>query len=84
MVSYPSEIEKSGHHGATFFEHNELIKKLDGFPSNSATVIEGLWSVVIASAAQQSIESGRKIDIDDYLEKKRLSWIINLRNNDHI
>ena len=25
-----------------------------------------------------------KIDIDDYLEKKRLSWIINLRNNDHI
>ena len=84
IVSYPSEIEKSGHHGATFFEHNELIKKLDGFPSNSATVIEGLWSVVIASAAQQSIESGRKIDIDDYLEKKRLSWIINLRNNDHI
>ena len=81
MVSYPSEIEKSGHHGATFFEHIELIKKLNGEPSNSATVIEGLWSVVIAGVAQKSIETGSQIDVNDYLEKKKLSWIINFKNN---
>ena len=81
MVSYPSEIEKSGHHGATFFEHIELIKKLNGEPSNSATVIEGLWSVVIAGAAQKSIETGSQIDVDHYLEKKKLSWIIIHKNN---
>ena len=81
MVSYPSEIEKSGHHGATFFEHIELIKKLNGDRSNSATVIEGLWSVVIAGAAQKSIETGSQIDVDDFLEKKKLSWIINYKNN---
>ena len=81
MVSYPSEIEKSGHHGATFFEHIELIKKLNGEPSNSATVIEGLWSVVIAGAAQNSIETGSQIDVDDFLKKKKLSWTINFKNN---
>ena len=81
MVSYPSEIEKSGHHGATFFEHIELIKKLNGEPSNSATVIEGLWSVVIAGAAQNSIETGSQIDVDDFLKKKKLSWKINFKNN---
>ena len=81
MVSYPSEIEKSGHHGATFFEHIELIKKLNGEPSNSATVIEGLWSVVIAGAAQNSIETGSQIDVDDFLKKKKLSWAINFKNN---
>ena len=81
MVSYPSEIEKSGHHGATFFEHIELIKKLNGEPSNSATVIEGLWSVVIAGAAQKSIETGSQIDVDDFLKKKKLSWAINFKNN---
>ena len=81
MVSYPSEIEKSGHHGATFFEHIELIKKLNGEPSNSATVIEGLWSVVIAGAAQKSIETGSQIDVDDFLKKKKLSWTINFKNN---
>ena len=81
MVSYPSEIEKSGHHGATFFEHIELIKKLNGEPSNSATVIEGLWSVVIAGAAHKSIETGSQIDVDDFLKKKKLSWTINFKNN---
>ena len=81
MVSYPSEIEKSGHHGATFFEHIELIKKLNGEPSNSASVIEGLWSVVIAGVAQKSIETGSQIDVNDYLEKKKLSWIVNYKNN---
>ena len=59
MVSYPSEIEKSGHHGATFFEHIELIKKLNGEPSNSATVIEGLWSVVIAGCLLYTSPSPR-------------------------
>ena len=75
---------KVGEQQKQTIHQKEINKKLNGIPSNSATVMEGLWSVVIASAAQHSIESGSKIDIDDYLEKKRLSWIINLRNNEHI
>ena len=76
IVSYPSEIEKSGHHGATFYEHIEFIKKLNSDSSNSATVLEGLWSVIIASAAQKSIETGNQINMDDFLEKHNLSWIV--------
>ena len=76
IVSYPSEIEKSGHHGATFYEHIEFIKKLNSDSSNSATVLEGLWSVIIASAAQKSIETGSQINMDDFLEKNKLSWIL--------
>ena len=72
----PSDIEKSGHHGATFYEHIEFIKKLNGDSSNSATVLEGLWSVIIASAAQKSIETGNQINMDDFLEKHNLSWIV--------
>ena len=30
IISYPSIIEESGHHGATFYEHVELIKLLKG------------------------------------------------------
>ena len=77
-ISYPSIIEKSGHHGATFYEHVELIKLLKGEKSNSATSIEGLWSIIIATAAQESIMFGKPIIIEDYLNKHNLLRVLNL------
>ena len=77
-ISYPSSIEKSGHHGATFYEHVELIKLLKGENSNSATPIEGLWSIIIATAAQESMKSGIPVIIEDYLKKYNLLRVLNL------
>ena len=77
-ISYPSSIEKSGHHGATFYEHVELIKLLKGEKSNSATPTEGLWSIIIATAAQESMKSGKPVIIEDYLKKYNLLQVLNL------
>ena len=76
IVSYPQIIEQSGHHGATFYEHIELVKQLKGEPSNCATPMEGLWSIAIAAAAQESISSGKRIMVNDFLEKNNLSGMM--------
>ena len=78
VLSYPKIIEQSGHHGSTYYEHNELIRRLEGKSSTSATPLEGLWSMTIASAAQESMASGKKINIKDFLEKNKLKWILDL------
>tara|TARA_S200000501_G_scaffold74502_1_gene66311 strand:+ start:3154 stop:4383 length:1230 start_codon:yes stop_codon:yes gene_type:complete len=77
-VSYSSAVEKSGHHGATYFEHMELINRLNGLDSDSATPKEGLWSIVLASAAQESISKGSHIMMDEFLNKYKLSWLLDI------
>lgn len=64
---YPSWIENSGHNGATYYEHAHFIDNIDGRETSTATAQEGLWSVIVALAAQRSIERGQVIDINDYL-----------------
>lgn len=66
---YPPHIEESGHNGATFFEHVNLIDNLDGKETDTATVAEGFWSVVVGAAAEESAKSGKVILIDALLEK---------------
>ena len=75
-ISYPRVIEQSGHHGATFYEHIEFINKLKGRESKCATPLEGLWSIIIAGAAQQSIKKNRQIMMTDFLDEKNLSWLL--------
>ncbi len=65
-VAYAKHIEQSGHHGSTFFEHVAFIDRLDGKPSDSATPKEGLWSIIVAAAAQASSDSGLPVDIDTF------------------
>lgn len=62
-VAYAKHIERSGHHGSTFFEHAAFIDRLDGKPSDSATPLEGLRSIIAAAAAQASSDSGQPVDI---------------------
>ncbi|MFK7865297.1 MAG: Gfo/Idh/MocA family protein [Pseudohongiellaceae bacterium] len=66
-LTYAPLVERSGHHGATFFEHMALIEKLDGGEPDSATPLQGLWALIVASAAQESIRIGMPVLIKDYL-----------------
>lgn len=69
---YPAVIEKTGHHGATYYEHVQFIKQIEGQESTAATASEGLWSIIVAAAAQKSIETGKVINIEKYLAEEAI------------
>ena len=75
-VGYAEIIEKSGHHGATYFEHIAFADRLDGKPSDAATPIEGLWSIVVATAAQVSAASGQPVDVEDLIKEHKLGAML--------
>jgi predicted dehydrogenase len=66
---YPRYIEESGHNGATFYEHINLIDNIEGQPTNTATVSEGFWSVVVGAAAEESVKTGQPVMIEDLLTR---------------
>ncbi|MEL7312169.1 MAG: Gfo/Idh/MocA family oxidoreductase [Pseudomonadota bacterium] len=68
-VGYPETVESSGHHGATWFEHLAFYDRLEGREVDSATPLEGLWSVLVASAAQRSARVGQPVLIRELLEE---------------
>jgi hypothetical protein len=70
---YPAWIERSGHNGATFYEHVNFIDKVEGRATSSATAREGLWSIIVAVAAQQSIVTGQVTSIRDLLASETLA-----------
>lgn len=70
---FPSFIEESGHNGATFFEHIYFIDNIEGKNTNTATVDEGFWSIVVGAAAQESIKTGKIIRIDEFLKKNGIN-----------
>lgn len=67
-VAYSKPVEQSGHHGATFFEHVALADQLDGLPVDCASPLQGLWSIVIAAAAQESVTTGQPVAIDPFIQ----------------
>ena len=69
---YPAVIEKTGHHGATYYEHVQFINQIEGRESTAATANEGLWSIIVAAAAQESIKQGTLIEINDFLKSEGL------------
>jgi len=74
--TYPSVIERSGHHGSTFFEHEAFMDQLEGKPVDAATPLQGLWAIIVASAAQASMASGQPVDIDTFLADNKLNeWV---------
>lgn len=75
-LSYPRLIEQSGHHGATYFEHIALMDQLEGKQVDCATVQQGLWSMIVASAAQESIRSGQAVAIDSFLQQQQLENLL--------
>lgn len=75
-LGYAKVIEQSGHHGATYFEHLAFIDLLEGKETESATPIQGLWSIVVASAAQESIKTGQAIDIGEFVDRHALADVL--------
>ena len=67
--AYPAYIQDSGHNGATFFEHVNFVNNIEGLPTNTATVEEGFWSVVVGAAAEESIKTGQVVLVADLLKR---------------
>ncbi|MFW5643430.1 MAG: Gfo/Idh/MocA family protein [Alkalispirochaeta sp.] len=67
QLHYPAVIESSGHSGATFFEHSDFVERMLGHETQSATVEEGYWSVVVGVAAETAVREGRKVYIDELI-----------------
>ena len=52
------------HHGSTFYQHQrflELVRFGGGVPEVSAA--DGLWSVVVGAAAEESARTGKAVDV---------------------
>lgn len=73
--SYPGYIEETGHSGATYMEHVAFVDAIEGGTSGAASADEGLWSVVVGIAAEESIRSGAPVAIDDLLRAHGLDGL---------
>ncbi len=67
---YPKYIEEDGHSGATYFEHVNFIANIQGKKTNTATVEEGFWSIVVGAAAEESVKTGKVVEIEEFLRRK--------------
>jgi len=67
-VGYPDWIEASGHYGATFFEHIAFNLQLAGQTVDAATPEQALWSLIVASAAQHSMQIECEVDVGAFCE----------------
>jgi predicted dehydrogenase len=76
-VTYSRDIEESGHHGATYFEHIAFVDQIEGKATQSSTPLEGLWSMIVACAAQTSISEGQAIHINEFMKSNDLSKFLN-------
>ena len=70
---YPALIERSGHNGATYYDHVQFIDRIEGQQRNVATPKDGLWSVIVAVAAQESIKQGQVVAIEDLLVRENIA-----------
>ncbi|MGD8243760.1 MAG: Gfo/Idh/MocA family oxidoreductase [Anaerolineae bacterium] len=66
---YPTMLAESGHDGATFFEHVSFVDNIEGKETNAATAEEGFWSIVVGSAAEESIKTGQPVEIHMLLKQ---------------
>ena len=72
-VTYAALIEQSGHHGATYYEHIVFMDQLEGRSVDAATPLQGLWSMIVASAAQESMATGQAVDITPFMQANNLA-----------
>ena len=70
---YPNYIEEGGHNGATYYEHVYFIDNIEGKNPGTPTALEGFWSIVVGAAAEESVATGKMIEIDDFLKKNKIT-----------
>jgi hypothetical protein len=62
-----------GHYGSTLFEHRRFIDLLSGAQTDGATCAEGLWAIITAWMAQESIKTGGAVDVRETLSSLELN-----------
>ncbi|MBK52508.1 MAG: oxidoreductase [Gammaproteobacteria bacterium] len=75
-ITYPAPIEASGHNGATFFEHEAFVDQFENKPHDSANCEQGLWAILVASAAQESAATGQVISVKDFAAEQGLDEVL--------
>lgn len=68
---YPRTIHTSGHAGGSYYAHKTFIDNMEGLETDSATVEEGFWSVIIGMAAEESVRTGKVVLIEELLASVR-------------
>lgn len=72
IPEYPTVIERSGHYGSTFYEHQMFVNNIDGKETSSAKVHEGFWSVAVGVAAEESLKTGNVVSVEELLNKQKI------------
>ena len=67
--TFPQDIELGGHYGSTLFEHDRFSARVNGTRGDGASCTEGLWAIITAWMAQESIKTGRAVDVRSTLEQ---------------
>jgi len=69
-VATDAQVRHTGfHHGSSFLEHRGFIDAIREGKPPAVTTRDGLMSVLVGLAAQQSIESGQAVEIDSLLKQ---------------
>ena len=67
--TFPQDIELGGHYGSTLFEHDRFSARVNGTRGDGASCTEGLWAIITAWMAQESIKTGQVVDVRSTLEQ---------------
>ncbi len=73
IPNYASFIEKSGHHGSTFYEHQAFVDNIEGKKTRSADVQQGFWSVVVGVAAEDSMRKKSPVKIKELIQNSGIN-----------
>jgi len=69
-ITMDSRVKHAGfHHGSSFLEHREFIDAINNSTPAKVTTHDGLMSVLVGMAGQQSIETGMPVDIKALLRE---------------
>jgi predicted dehydrogenase len=67
--TFPEAIESGGHYGSTLFEHVRFANTVRGQQSDGASCAEGLWAIITAWMAQESIRTSTVVDVRETLTR---------------
>ena len=71
--TFPQDIELGGHYGSTLFEHDRFSARVNGTRGDGASCTEGLWAIITAWMAQESIKRGGVVDVRSTLEQLEIN-----------
>ena len=69
LINKDSRIKEQGfHHGASYLEHLGFLDAIKNKTSPEVTVNDGLMSIVLGIAAQESIATGKLVKIANLIK----------------